>query len=238
MRAKFLSKLRRTEVFGMTMTELVLTLLFILLFAVLPGSSGPDEPDLDRKNAELKAEVLSLQQNLSKTKKELNEVKSLFFEVLKTLKMSLVLNNIKNPPEMDNIDFKATSERIFKDKAIKEGSGGTGKQNCLGSGSFLLAITMYDNGYNIKKLWKDSDSGIVNELPIFQKWIDGDNINTSTFKNQGAQVRKWCDFNANNCRYSVKVYDATTNKTDFISQLEKIEDIFYVKRMRGNPDGN
>lgn len=235
MKTKYLSKLRRTEVFGMTMTELVLTLLFILLIAVSPGSSGPNKPDIKQENAELKAKVLSLQQDLFKKEKELKEVKSLFFKVLDILKLPLVLNNINTPPEADNIDFKATAEKIIKQRTIKEGSGGTGKRNCLSSGNFLLEITMYDKGYGFRKYWKDSDSEIINKLNIFKEWIDLGNINTSRFKNEGAEIRKWCDSSDNNCRYSVRVYDSTTTKPAFISQLENIEEVFYIKRMKGNP---
>jgi len=229
-----LSKLRRTEVFGMTMTELVLTLLFVLLFAVLPRNSGDAGSNQDSIE-ELKKiitkqeiELVSLRNEVKDKESEIKELQSTLFSVLQKLNMPL-------PLDSPTIDIKNTIKDILPKispiKSVGKQGGGTGKANCLGSGNYLLAVTMQDDRYTIRKLWKEKDNPVAEQISVIKEWNKEGKVSVGRFKSDGNEVRKWSD--SNDCRFSVKVYDQTTTKQAFISQLDNIEAVFYLTRIKG-----
>lgn len=238
MKESFLSKLRRTEVFGMTMTELVLTLLFILLFAVLPKESGPtpvEKPeDLQKQILQLKAEINDLKVKMNEMEAETIRLKLLLLSILKKMKIPLSMDD-PGIEELEEVTGRALPHiptvKIPPEGGTTVGPGsGTGKANCLDKGTFLMSVIMYDDGYAFKRTWRAKDENVVKQVTPIKDWVEKRRISTDEFKRGSLNIMKWC--NSKDCRFSVQVHDETTTKAAFINQLENIESVFYTKRVR------
>ena len=219
------------------MTELILSLFFVLLFCVLPqdSGSGPYKGEsvdsLKKRIIEKDTEISKLRTKIDLTEKNMSRVKAILFTLLKKLNIPLSNEDASVEKIENSVGFHIEQVQAIKNPG--KSSGGTGKPNCLQSGGHVLAVTMYDDGYTFRRDWTDQDADRVNHTPKILDWIAAERVSIEQFKSDASELLKWS--NQNECRYCVKVYDRTTTKKTYIYQYDNVDWVFYPKRMKSNP---
>jgi hypothetical protein len=217
---------RRAEVLGVTITELTIILLFVMFVYSQEGDRELQfVNDKIHKIMHENSELNNAIQNLKKEKQEY-EVK------LVKLKLDIVVLQ-KNIVDRLNIKIdEITTNDIEKNNKIinQRLKPPAGKYNCLASKGYLLSIVMKDSGFRISRFETPDRGKLIDSLDLVIN-THGKDLLLST---KDAKRNFWKLFELsreNNCRFFIKLYDETSRKDTFVSQLDLVDSYFYKKKM-------
>lgn len=212
------SAFRRVQVFGISLTEMILILLFFMFLIAKNAIDAEKKGSIfiatcanrlvtcEQKLALSQEQIAKRDVQLLELNKEVTKLK----DWVATLMTALGLKPLPadHPGFIDNAGPK-----------IAKVSGGTGKPNCLPGNNFLLELTMADGVFTARRLWGPGDESIVaSALPI-SELVGAGRISFDTFKNYAVKIAA----SKAECTFSVKVIDRTTTKESFKSQLLFLE---------------
>lgn len=207
---------RRAQVFGISLTEMMLILLFLMFLVAKSNGPAVDscKAELEicqKRAAELERKKAEAESTIAKLKRE-NEK---FRQWVRTL--LIALNERPLPADDPNFEFDAEG-KIAKVRA------GVGRPNCLTSteGAFLLSLLMEDGFVTATRLWSEKDEASVARVPDAQELLRRGRIPFPAFLESAASISR-----ANkDCVFHVRIVDRTTTKETFKPQLLQIESHF------------
>lgn len=210
------SAIRRAQVFGISLTEMMLILLFLMFLAAKSSGSVTDvcRAELDA----CKKRSAELERQQEQAKKEIAALKNENDKLRQWVRTLLIALNEK-PLAVDDPNFIFDAEgKIARVRA------GVGRPNCLvsGEGTLLLSLLMEDGYVTASRLWGEKDDGAVAALPAVQDLIRRGRISFPLFIERAASISGA----HKDCVFHVRIVDKTTTKETFKPQLLQIESHF------------
>lgn len=219
MRGVSSSKLRSAQIFGMSLTEMILILLFFM-FLVAKNAF-----DSNKSGATLSAscqkQLQSCSTELAKTKTNIDLLKA-ETEKLKQM-VSTLLNALgKKPLPVTDPHFMYDAE-----KKLPGGLGAAGRPRCLAGNNYLLELVIEDGYVTSRQKWGAEDAGTVNSTKAIQELVNSGRIKFKRFEQFAEEIFK----SRPDCIFTVLVEDRTTRKDTYKPQLLSIERYFGKKML-------
>lgn len=212
------SAFRRLQVFGISLTEMILILLFFMFLVAKNALDAEKKGSLfnatcANRLAACELRVTNLEAQISQ-KDQANRALEKEVAKLKGWVATLMAALGLKPLPVDHPRF--TDDAGPK---IDKVGGGTGKPKCLPGNSFLLELTMSDGIFVGRRLWETKDDAAVASVPPISQFIEAGQISFDSFKGHAARIAAARP----ECSFSVRVIDNTTTKAAFKSQLLFLE---------------
>jgi len=160
---------RNAQVFGTSLTEMILVLLFVVFFVAASSLSDSsitetERSDLRKKLAEMERVVADLRADIDSVKRKL---------ALREDQIDVLLAALGTKP-LSRADpkFDEQLKNIVSKYREKGGSGGEGKRNCLTTGNRVLTIEMEDGFATSTRSWRDIDDDRVRLVPSINELSD------------------------------------------------------------------
>ncbi len=206
------SKLRRNQVFSVSLTEMMLILLFFM-FLVAKNAIESEAATVDFSGA-CKVKLEACEADLKKTQAEV-------------MKLTAQLDKFRQwiATLLDSLGLKPLSpaDRGFDDDVFSRNwKGGVGKPNCLGNNIYLLELQMEDGFITARKSWPLQRGPLASSIVAAQEVVDAGRVSFSIFEKYAMKISS----GMTDCIYSVVVSDLTTRKETYKPQLLSIEKYF------------
>jgi hypothetical protein len=253
-----IGRLRRQQVVNLSMTELLLLVVFMALaFAFLSKEEDLRDIPLEleqvkQENQRLQSEILSLKRERTALLEEREQLRIRVAELERRLK-ELLPEGL--PPAPNNEPMAQIPESELKalrqqnrnlDQIARElrdengmlkrqlgGKGGEGPPKCNVTSGFLLNLDLRGDGsISGTPAWDHAAGSVVAKLPGIALLSSGAPLSGPQFVAARDELNKWADSQAQQCRFSVKARRLHNNISTFEYQLNLILNDFFVTQFR------
>ena len=227
---------RERFLFGLTLTEIVILLFFIVLMLSLVAK---EKSDVEKEKSA--AKVANLENIIAKQKQKMDDD----FKRLELLASVLGDDSISPRDALDDIfqSLQEADSKIFNLKQDKNNlsgqiknlsreiiqKGGKGVPPCWtdsnGKAEYIFSIWLRNESYEVVRAWPKHREVAAMDLQAV-KLMMNQNLAKKQFRKHAKQIYDWSV--TNECRHYVKIHDTKeNNKPTYKKMLLTVEDYFY-----------
>lgn len=249
-------RLRRASLINLTLTDLLIMVLFVLLlFTFRASEEGRDEvsgleAELRQVRVErdkLRDELAIAQVALAKANARVQELEESVRRLLASLKDSLnpdpVVAFEKLQAENRQLQARVESlEKILraqqreiadKNRVLTQQGRGTGFPKCLVTEGFLLEVQLLESGnLSIKPSWDAGAEATARAVPGVRELVEAGEVTQDAFRQHAGRILAWGDEQEVRCRFHVNTAtaDPAPSLETYRRQMNVIERHFYARR--------
>lgn len=247
---------RRTDIINMTVTEVMLLMVFVsLVFSFLareeelkPVASYIQEnaelkktveamkteiADLKRQVAQLQAEIRNKDETINRLLSR--DSASISVEVIPTVDMQKLRADLAAAKDridqLERLLKSQQSDLAARDQRIAGLGGGTGYPRCPITSNFLIDITpLADGGFAVAPAWDITAAKSAFEVDGVRTLVEGGRVSTTQFQQYAGEILAWSRKQAPECRFYARSRTVeTTNVQTLLEQQKIIQRYFYWK---------